>query len=159
MAIIRRGDRERALPRLIPSFAEDFFRFPDLWEDMPLTQIRNVAADVYETNGDICVEMALPGIKPEDVAISVAGNTVSISGETQEEEKEERKNYYQRQLRYGSFSETIMLPTDVQSEKADATYRNGVIKVTLPKSEDKRGKQIKIRAEDEKSKRGAKEEK
>lgn len=130
------------------SIFEDFFRGPSLWEDGLTSAIRPAAADIYETTGEVVVKMAVPGIKPEDINIQVSGDTLNISGETKDEEEDKGKNYYQRQLRYGRFAQSLVLPTAVQSEKAEATFRNGMLTLTLPKSEEAKPKQIKVRVED-----------
>ncbi|HET7713430.1 MAG TPA: Hsp20/alpha crystallin family protein [Patescibacteria group bacterium] len=131
------------------SLFDDFFRMPGVLEDGLTGSVRAAATDVYETGDDVVVKMAVPGIKPEDINIQVSGDTLNISGESKDEAEDKGKNYYQRQLRYGRFAQSIVLPAAVQSEKAEATFRNGMLTLTLPKSEEARPKQIKVKVEDE----------
>jgi len=104
------------------------------------------AVDMYQTDDDIVVKVAVPGIKPEDVQISITGDLLTIKGETKEETDNEEKSYHIRERRWGSFERTISLPTDVNSDKAQAEFENGVLKVTLPKSEIAKPKTITVKA-------------
>jgi HSP20 family protein len=148
MARLIRRDPNRGLTSWSPfdNFVEDFFRGPSAWED--LGQVRHAAADVYETDTEVVVKMAVPGINPDDINIQISGDTVTVSGETREEKEDKEKNYYQKQLRYGRFSQSVVLPTSVQADKADASFKNGMLTLILPKSEELRPKQIKVRVED-----------
>jgi len=106
---------------------------------------RTLAVDVYETEDDLVVEASLPGIKPEEVDISVVGNTLTIKGEREEHrEKEEEGKYYFREQRYGAFQRSIGLPVEVNADKAEATFENGVLKLSLPKAEEAKPKHIQV---------------
>lgn len=101
--------------------------------------------DMYETADGITVKASLPGIRPEDVDVSVTGETLTIRGELKPEEREEKGvNWYRRERRYGSFVRQISLPTQVETEKATATFENGVLMLELPKAEAVKPKTIKI---------------
>ena len=76
--------------------------------------------DVYETAENVVVKAAIPGIKPEDVEITVKGNYLALSGETKEETESQDKNYLRRETRVGSFSRALELPAGLQTDKADA---------------------------------------
>lgn len=102
--------------------------------------------DVFETKEDIVVKASLPGVKPEDVDVSVADNVLTIKGEFKQEEEAKDKNYLRQERRYGSFSREFTLPVEVKSEKAEATFENGVLTLKLPRSETAKPKQIKIKA-------------
>ena len=104
------------------------------------------AVDMYQTDDDVVVKMALPGMKPEDVQISVTGDTLSIKGETKEESNTKEKAYHIREQRWGSFERVLTLPTDVKSEKATAEFENGVLTITLPKAEEVKPKTITVKA-------------
>jgi HSP20 family protein len=104
------------------------------------------AVDMYQTADDVVVKVAVPGIKPEDVQISVTGDVLSVKGETKEETDTKEKAYHLREHRWGSFERTVTLPTAVKSDKAQAEFENGVLKVTLPKAEDVKPKLITIKA-------------
>ncbi len=104
------------------------------------------AVDMYQTDDDVVVKMAVPGIKPEDVQISVTGDTLSIKGETRETSDNKEKAYHIREQRWGSFERTLTLPTDVKAEKAQAEFENGVLTVTLPKAEEVKPKTITVKS-------------
>jgi HSP20 family protein len=101
--------------------------------------------DVSETDGEYRVCASLPGMRPEDVKVSVQGNTVTIEGERKDEQERkegERSLYSER--RYGSFSRTFTLPTSVNTDQARAEFNHGELRLTLPKSEAARPKQIAV---------------
>ncbi|MDX9803203.1 MAG: Hsp20/alpha crystallin family protein [Dehalococcoidales bacterium] len=104
-----------------------------------------VALDMKETDADVVVKAELPGVKPEDVDVSVSEGILTIKGENREEQEEKEANYYRRELRYGSFSRSISLPAAVNADKAEAVFENGVLTLTLPKAEEARPKQIKVK--------------
>ena len=123
---------------------EDFFRMPDLWEEVT-SSVRGIAADVYETPDAVIVELATPGVNPDDLNINVTGDILTISGESRQEEKSENRNYYQKQIRYGTFAQSVTLPATVQSANAEATFNNGILRVSLPKSEEAKPRKIAIK--------------
>src|SRR6266542_262913 len=95
------------------------------------------AVDLSETDNEVVVKASLPGVKPEDVDISVNGGKKS-------DDKTEGENFYRREIRYGAFSRSIPLPAAVDQDKAEAAFTDGVLTVTLPKSAEAKPKQIKI---------------
>jgi HSP20 family protein len=101
--------------------------------------------DVREEDNQYVLHASLPGVRPEDVNITVRDNTVTISGQAQEERAEERGRYIYRERRTGSFSRTLTLPTEVNAENAQADFTNGVLTLTLPKAETARQRRIPIR--------------
>jgi HSP20 family protein len=101
--------------------------------------------DLSENEDKVTVKAVIPGVKSEDVDISVSENVLTIKGESRFEETTEKENYYRREIRYGSFSRSIPLPTRVDYEKADADFNDGVLTVSLPKAEEVKPKSIKIR--------------
>ncbi len=104
------------------------------------------AIDLYQTDDDIVVNAVVPGFKPEDVQISVNANTLTLRGEMKQDEEHKDATYHIHELRQGSFERQIMLPIDVDSNKAHAEFENGVLKVTLPKAEAVKPKTITIKA-------------
>ena len=104
------------------------------------------AIDLSETDREIVVKASLPGVKAEDVEISVNDGILTVKGEKKSDDQTEGENFYRREIRYGSFSRSIPLPSRVDYEHADAEFNDGVLTVTLPKAEDVRPKQIKIRS-------------
>lgn len=105
-----------------------------------------VPVDVYQTDKDVIVKASLPGYKPEEVDISITGDILTIKGEHKEEQETEEENYFYKERRYGSFSRSIPIPVEVKSEKAEATFDNGVLMLKMPKAEISKPKQIKIKA-------------
>jgi len=100
----------------------------------------NLAVDVYEEGKNIVAEMQLPGIDPEKVNISVEDGYLVVSGSREEEKEKKEKHYYSKEIRRGSFERAVRLPSAVVADKAEATYENGVLKVTVPKKEEQKGK-------------------
>ena len=86
-----------------------------------------LALDVYETEDDLKVEASLPGFKPDDVDISVVGNTLVIKADSAQEEESEKGRYHYRERRYGSYRRTVSLPADVDGGRAEATFEDGVL--------------------------------
>jgi HSP20 family protein len=105
-----------------------------------------LAVDVYETDQDVVVKSSVPGIKPEDIDITITGDTLTIKGETKAEEKVEKSNYIRQERRYGAFSRSLTLPTTIVAEKAKAEFEDGVLTLTLPKAEEVKPKTIKVKA-------------
>jgi HSP20 family protein len=104
------------------------------------------AIDMYEEDGDVMVKASLPGLKPEDVDITISGGVLHIRGETKEESEEKRGSYYYKERSYGVFERSLDLPVEVKADEAQATFENGVLTLKLPKAEQARTKQIKIQA-------------
>lgn len=104
------------------------------------------AVDMYETDDSVVVKATLPGVKPEDVEISVTGDTVTLRGEVKREERIREENYIRRERFYGSFCRSLLLPTQVVADDAEAVFENGVLTLTLPKAEEAKLKTIKVKA-------------
>lgn len=102
--------------------------------------------DVSESENEIVVKAVLPGVKPDDVDISVSEGVLTIKGQSRFEQKTEKENYYRKEIRYGAFSRSIALPTHVEHERAEAEFADGILAVHLPKAEEVKPKSIKIRA-------------
>jgi len=123
-----------------------------LFEDSMVTPSRSFGAavtmpmDVYQTDNEVVVKTGLSGVKPEDVEITITGDTLSIRGEKKADEKVKREDYIYQEHRYGSFSRTVTLPGGLDSSKAEASFENGVLTLTIPKSEQVKPKQIKVKA-------------
>ncbi len=104
-----------------------------------------LALDMYETEDAVVVKSSIPGVKPEDVDITVIGNTLSISGETKEEEEVKEENFIRRERRYGAFSRSITLPEGVKADEAEANFEDGVLTLTVPKVPEAKPKVIKVK--------------
>ncbi|HLH55146.1 MAG TPA: Hsp20/alpha crystallin family protein [Verrucomicrobiae bacterium] len=104
------------------------------------------AVDIYEDNDKYIVKTELPGMKREDIDVALDGNTLTISGERKEEEEKRQGESYRSERYFGRFQRSITLPTEVQTNKIEAAYKDGVLTVTLPKSEEAKPKQIPVKA-------------
>jgi HSP20 family protein len=89
--------------------------------------------DIYETEGTIKVDVPLPGVKPEEVELTITGNTLTIKGEHKTKEEVKEGDYYRRELHYGTFTRSVMLPETADVAKPEATFENGVLTVSFPK--------------------------
>ena len=105
------------------------------------------AVDVSETDDAVIVKVDLPGVKPEDMEISLSDNVLVIKGEKKREETEKKENFYRMERFYGTFMRTIQLPCEVQEDKVEAHYKDGVLKIVLPKKPEEVKKVIKIQVE------------
>ncbi len=104
------------------------------------------AIDMYQTENDVVVKAAVPGMKPEDVQINVTGDTLTIKGESDESHETKEKSYHIRERRWGTFERSIPLPTLISADKARAEFENGVLTITLPKAEEVKPKTIAVKA-------------
>jgi HSP20 family protein len=102
--------------------------------------------DLYETDEDVIVKAAAPGMKPEDLEISITGDRLNIRGELSEEHEDKQAKYYLRERRYGSFSRSVSLPASVDGNKADAEFENGILTLKIPKKEEAKPKTITVKA-------------
>jgi HSP20 family protein len=100
--------------------------------------------DISETEDHYVVKASLPGVKPEDVQITVHGDTLTIRGESKAEEEKKGQTWHLRERRFGSFQRSVTLATPINSDQAQANFDHGVLTLTLPKSEQAKPRQIKI---------------
>jgi len=105
-----------------------------------------VPIDVYQTDDAVVVKATAPGLKPEDIHISVTGDTLTLQGEVKEEREESGAQYHLRERRMESFSRSIVLPASVDADKAKAEFENGILTLTLPKLEEDKPKTITVKA-------------
>lgn len=91
--------------------------------------------DVYQTEKDVVVKAEIPGVSKEDLDVYIEDNVIRLSGETRRDDEFKDDNIYRSERYYGRFSRTIPLPVEVQSEKARAEYKDGILKITVPKAE------------------------
>ncbi|MBS1253651.1 MAG: Spore protein SP21 [Anaerolineales bacterium] len=103
-----------------------------------------VPVDMYETDEDIVVSAAVPGLKPEDVDINITGSTLTLKGGFRSEEEGERGDVHFQERRYGKFQRSMSLPANISIEEVDAVFEGGVLKITLPKAEEAKPKQIPV---------------
>ncbi|MGH2593628.1 MAG: Hsp20/alpha crystallin family protein [Anaerolineae bacterium] len=124
-------------------FEDSFVRPIAGW--MPFDSLQ-LALDVIDSKDDVIVKATLPGVKPEDLDITLSGDILTIKGERKAEHKTEGANYIRQERRYGAFERALTLPTQVVADKARTEFENGVLTLTLPKAEEVKPKVIKIKA-------------
>ena len=130
----------QAMDRL---FEDSFIRPSRLWTGLVGEE---PAMDIYQTDKDVVVKASLPGINPGEVDISITGDILTIKGEHKEEQEVKEADYFRKELSYGTFHRSMTLPVAVKAEKADASFENGVLTITLPKVEEAKPKQIKVKS-------------
>ena len=104
--------------------------------------------DIVETEHALILHAELPGMKPEEIAIQMEGDTLTIKGERKFEHEEKRKQFVRIERAYGTFQRSFTLGIPVKSQDIHAMYRNGVLEITLPKAEEVKPKQIQIQVEE-----------
>ncbi len=102
------------------------------------------AVDMYETKDELVVTAELPGIREKDIHLSITGDMLTLKGERHWDQETKQENYYRAERWFGKFERALPLPIPVQSDKVKASYRDGVLMVTLPKAEEIKSKEIKI---------------
>jgi len=100
--------------------------------------------DLIENEDEVVIKAEMPGVDKKDLDISLTANTVTIKGATSHEEKEEKGDYYRREISRGSYSRTLSLPVEVDEEKARAKLKDGYLELVLPKSKKAKKRTIKV---------------
>jgi HSP20 family protein len=138
------------MDRMMESFFPRAWTRPMRWEWPQLAEMTGALeakmpkVDVLDREAEILVRAELPGVDKKDIDISVTENTVTIKGATSSETKEERGNYFRREISRGSFSRTLALPSEVNSEAAKASFKDGVLELSIPKIERSKRRSIKV---------------
>ena len=123
---------------------EDSFVSPLTWRQLD-GEMLNPAMDVHQTGDEIIVTASLPGLKAEDVDITITGQTLAIRGEFKADESISRDQYLYRERRYGTFHRQVELPVRVQGDATTATFEDGVLTLRIPKAEEVKPRQIKVK--------------
>lgn len=138
---------EKDLDRML----EDFFGrrvrpwWPERWSTP--TEARMPIVDVFEEKDDIVVKAELPGMEKDNIEVNLTDRTLTIKGEKKKEEEVKKENYYRSERSYGSFLRTLELPKEVQSDKVKAAFKNGILEIRMPKTEDAKAKEVKVKVE------------
>jgi HSP20 family protein len=116
------------------------------WPSWPAewAEVRLPSVDVIDRDDEVVVRAELPGVDKKDLDVSLSENTLTIKGSTQREEKEEKGDYYRREISQASFARTITLPAEVDGERAKANFKDGVLELVLPKREKAKRQSIKV---------------
>lgn len=142
---------ERDMERMMDDFFDRGMRpwRPERWVRTEGLLNNAPALDVYEDKDDIVVKAELPGMEKDRVEVNLTDHSLTIKGEKTKEDEVKEENYYRSERSYGSFVRTLQLPTDVQAEKVKASFKNGVLEVRLPKTEEARAKtkEIKVKVD------------
>lgn len=125
-------------------------RFSDIMDEFFNDAVANrqrfsPGIDVSETEKQYIIDVGLPGVDKKDIEINLENNRLTISGERKLEKEENGKQYHRVETHYGSFSRSFQLPDNVKEESVNATYKDGILNITIDKSEEKLKKQIKIK--------------
>jgi HSP20 family protein len=146
--------REREMEELFEDFwKRPFGRFPFSlswpWKRGPWSEVgfTGPAVEIFEEKGDVVVKAELPGMKKEDIDVNITENFITLKGEKKKEEERKKEGYYYSECSFGSFERTIEIPREVQIDKARATFKEGVLELRLPKTEEANRKEAKIKIE------------
>jgi len=138
---------ERDMERMM----EDFFgrrpRWPERWFGNRELEITAPAVDVFEEKDEIVVKAELPGMNKENIEVNLTDHHLTIKGEKKKEAEVKEENYYRAERSYGSFLRTLELPKDVHADKVKASFKNGILEVRLPKTEEAKAKEIKVKVD------------
>ena len=132
------------MPREMNRMFDNVFRGADCCEDDTLTAW-SPAVDITEHDDQYIVKMELPGVNKEEVKITLESNILTIRGEKKEEKETKKENYLRAERSYGSFQRSFTLPTTVKSDKIDASFKDGILNITLPKAEEAKAKQVEVK--------------
>ena len=116
------------------------------WETPVSTTAWNPSVDIFENDNEVVIKAELPGMNPKDIDVRLENNVLMLKGERQFEKETKEENYHRIEREYGSFSRSFALPTAVNGDSVTAEYKDGVLKITLPKREETKPKPIKIEA-------------
>lgn len=139
----------QALTRLserMPSFFDDFFRPWNEWigRENGWNALMNLpAVNITEQKNEYQLSVAAPGMKKDDFKLDVDGNILTISSEKEESKEEKDKKFTRKEYNYSSFSRSFTLPDDVEKEKVEATYEEGILKISLPRKQPAKNSQAK----------------
>ena len=146
-------DRETGSSRLRDDMDTLFERFMgrtlarDFFEPLLGMSSSGLRLDLSETDTEITARVELPGIDPKDVDVRVEGNALLISGEKKVDKEEKKRNYHFVERQYGSFSRRVQLPSTVDSNKVEATYKDGILTVIIGKRPEAQPRRIEVRAQ------------
>ena len=146
MALLQLRQERNELARLHRDMDDLFGTF---FGEMPVLAERQIwpAIDIAENENDITVKAEVPGCKAEDIDISVQGNTLSISGQKKHEKENKEKGFYYAERSYGSFRRDLTLPSEVEPASIEASYKDGILSIRMPKSERAKAVKVKVKSQ------------
>jgi len=132
-------------------YFDNFFRnpfsmlaHPLMSQGMPRMMEMSPSVDIFEDGDEVVVKAEIPGVKKEDLDVTITDNSLTISGEKKQEEKVEKKDFHRVERSYGSFSRSFRLPENVNGSKAKANFKDGLLEVRLPRTKEAKQKKIEI---------------
>jgi HSP20 family protein len=138
---------DRDMERMMGDFFGRRPWWPERWFRTEGVELTAPVVDLYEEKDDIVVKAELPGIDKNNIEVNLADHTLTIKGEKKKEEEIKEENYYRSERSYGSFVRTLELPKDVHTDKVKATFKNGILEVRLPKTEEAKAKEVKVKVD------------
>lgn len=153
MMVFNKLAKRESRPTLTPWSGEFQRFFDDFWGDRwdagysALGNSWIPAVDVEETDNEYLLKAEMPGLKKEDVKISLADNVLTITGEKKSEERKDDKRYHRVERSYGSFQRSFALAAPIQGDRVSASFKDGILIVTVPKSEEAKPKEIDIKVD------------
>ncbi len=136
-------DMRRDMDRLFEEFFGPSSR-RRRWPARPETDLISPNIDVYDRQGEVVLKAELPGVSREDIDITVTKDAIILKGKVVRDEDVKDEHYYVRERVFGSFSRTLALPIEVESEKTSASFKNGVLEIVMPKKAEAKAKEIKV---------------
>lgn len=115
------------------------------WAPMRMPRVMTPAVDVYEDKDHVTVETPLVGVDPSKVNIEIEDNILKISGQSDHKSEVDDKDYYRKEVRYGSFYRAVALPKAVKGDQAEANYKDGVLKISIPKADEAKPRKIAVK--------------
>ena len=116
------------------------------WDNPLSTTAWNPSVDIFENDNEVIIKAELPGMNSKDIEVKLENNVLMLKGERRFEKETKEENYHRIEREYGTFSRSFALPAAVNSDKVTAEYKDGILKVTLPKKEEIKSKPIKVAA-------------
>ena len=139
---------EREMNRLFSDFFGEGPRFLwPRWSSGGLEGYQAPVVDVYEEKDDIVVKAELPGLTKDDIEVNVTDHQLTLKGEKKKKEETKEDDYYRCERSFGSFSRVLELPAEIQTDKAKASFKDGLLEIRVPKTEEAKKKQIKVKVD------------
>jgi len=133
------------MQREINKMFDNFFRGGGQADEATSLSLWTPAVDITEGDNEFIVKVELPGVKKDDVKITLESNILTIKGEKKQDGEEKKQDYHRVERSYGAFQRSFNLPTAVKAEKIDAVYNDGILSISIPKAEEAKPKQIEVK--------------
>lgn len=138
-------EEEQAENFITPSNSQHFSQREESYDNSGDGGEGQLTIDVYQTDNDIVIKSTIAGVKPEDLDVSINNDMITIRGERRQEEQISQENYYYQECYWGGFSRSVILPVDILPEKVEASMKNGILTIRLPKADTTKTKKIQVR--------------